>query len=381
MQNLKNMSDYTLVGCLHSDENIEVLIAFKGENTPENLYILNKIPFIKKNMELFKEFFFFFHSKNRVKEFEDLFVLDKNFYAVFKYKNCESIKAKFAKEVCVTVFDERCTYLEQILMKLNMLSNLPTGAMVCVTDPRNISIDEDKKVFINYNFSNMFKRGNHSEKDIYKNISDIIFTMLQMEAEVKYNKALHIVLEKCKNGVYSSIPQLTVDFKKAAKISKSTSLLSYLKYQLSLRKDKIAKITKYATTAAVIFGLAYLGYSNITKNTSPTSSAAVVSIGEVSYNGNSEDTSDKTISTEKEATVKDTTKSEINLSPGLDIEYEDYIIQYGDTIASICENYYKDATLESAVASFNNMTVNEKLVAGSLLKLPNKTAISLYISN
>lgn len=381
MQNLKNMSDYTLIGTLHADENIEVLIAFKEENTPDNLYIMNKIPFIRKNMEIFKSFFFCFNSKNKIKDFEDLFVLDKNFYAVFKYKNCENIKSKFSKELCVTVFEERCVFLEKILMKLNTLSILPIGALACITDPKNISIDSEKKIYITYNFSNIFKNENYSMADVYKNIGNIIFTILQVEAEVKYNKALHIVLDKCKNGVYSSIPELTVDLKRAEKISKSTSLLSYLKYQLSLRQNIITKATEYAAALAVVFGLTYLGYRTITKNTQPAASVQVVSIGDINYTGDSEDESDKEISTEKKSVQKEAVKNEINLSPGLDIEYEDYIIQYGDTISSICESYYKDTNLESAVASFNNLTANEKLVAGSLIKLPNKTAIALYTSN
>ncbi len=380
MQQKKNMCDYTLIGSLHSDENIEVLVAFKKENTPDNLYILNKIPFTRKNMDLFTKFFFCFNSKQKIPEFVDLFVLEKYFYAIFKYKSCESIKSKFEREVCVNVFDERCNFLEKILIKLNTLSKLPISAFVCVADPKNICIDGDNKLHIIYNFSDMFKNQNYSINDVYKNIGDVVFTMLQIEASVKYNKALHIVINKCKTGVYASIPELAVDLKKAAKISKSTSLFSYLKYQISLRRPIITKVTEIATVLAVAYGLAYLGYSNLKKNLQSSTSVSVFTIGEVSYNGNSEDDEDKSISTEKTTSTTTTTTSEISLSPGLDIEYEDYIVQYGDTISSICASYYNDATLESAVASFNNLTTSEKLVAGTLLKLPNKTAIALYVS-
>ena len=72
MANYQNMYDYTLIGTLHSDENIEVHIAFKGENTPDNLYILNKIPFIKENMDIFKNFFFCYNSSDKISDFEDL---------------------------------------------------------------------------------------------------------------------------------------------------------------------------------------------------------------------------------------------------------------------------------------------------------------------
>ncbi len=381
MTNDKNMYDYTLVGNLHSDENIEVLIAYKGENTPDNLYILNKIPFIRKNMNLFEKFFFRYNAPDKIDTFEDLFVYDKSFYAIFKYKNCESIKDRFAKDVCVNVFEDRCAILEKILMRLSRLSDFPVNALICISDPNNICIDEDNKLHINYNFSNLFKNENCKMNDVYRNISDVIFTMLQAEAEVKYNKALQVVLDKCKNGLYSSIPELTVDLKKAEKSSKSTTLLSYIKYQISLRKNLISKIVKNTTIAAVTFGLCYLGYSKIFHNTQSSSVAPVVAIGDVSYNGDSSDESSKEVNTDKETKPTEQAKFDINLSPGLDIEYEDYIVQYGDTISSICKNYYKDSSLETAVATFNSMDVNDKLVAGSILKLPNKTAIALYISN
>lgn len=381
MPDCKNMYDYTIIGSLHSDEKIEVLIAFKGENTPDNLYILNKIPFNRENIELFKKFFFCFNSKDRIEDFEDLFVYDRNFYVIFKYKNCESIKIRFAKSVCVNVFDDRCSFLEKILIKMDRLSNFPLNAFLCITDPDNICIDEDNKLRICYNFGNMFKKENSVMEDVYKNIGSIIFTLLQQEAEVKYNKALHVVLQRCSSGLYSSIPELVVDLKTAEKTSKNTGLLSYIKYRIGLRKNIISKIVKGATVTAVVLGLVYLGYNRLFQNTVSSSTAPVVAIGDVQYNGDSQDESDKEVSTETKKTENKTQGSTISLSPGLDIEYEDYIVQYGDTISSICESYYKDSSLENAVATFNDLEINDKLVAGSILKLPNKTAIALYTSN
>lgn len=381
MSDYKNMSDYTVIGSLYFSEDIEVLVAFKGENTPDNLYILNKIPFSRKNMELFKSFFFSFHCTNKIEEFEDFFVYESNFYAIFKYKNCENIRNKFSKEVCVNVFDDRCTFLEKILIKMDRLSKFPISAFMCMADPDNICIDNDNKLHICYNFSNIFKNQNCKMSDIYKSIGDVIFILLQSEADVKYNKALHVVLQRCRSGLYSSIPELTVDLKTAAKTSKSTSLISYIKYRISLKKHILIQISKYATAVAVALGLVYLGYTKIFQNTNSSGTAPVVAIGDVSYNGDSSDESDKTLTSAEKTEKKKKPKSDISLSPGLDIEYEDYIIQHGDTISSICEGYYKDSSFENAIATFNNMSVNDKLVAGSILKLPNRTAIALYTSN
>lgn len=381
MFNSQNMYDYMVIGTLHSDENIEVLIAYKGVNDPDNLYILNKIPFNKKNSNLFKKFFFCFTSEDKIEDFEDMFVFDKNFYVVYKYKKCESIKFRFSKEVCVNVFEDRCSFIEKVLIKLDRLSNFPIEAFASITDPNNICIDSKNKLHVSYNLSKMFSANEFTMNDVYKNIYNIVSIILEREAEVKYNKSLHVVLERCKNGLYASIPELAVDLKEAEKISKSTGLISYIKYRISLRKGTISKVIKYSTITAVICGLVYLGYSKIFQNTASSPVASVVSIGDISYNGNSEDESSKNVSTEKNTSKKEKSSSDISLSPGLDIEYEDYIVQYGDTISSICENYYKDATLSNAVSTFNDMEKEEKLIAGTILKLPNKTAIALYVSN
>ena len=62
------------------------------------------------------------------------------------------------------------------------------------------------------------------------------------------------------------------------------------------------------------------------------------------------------------------------------MEYEDYVVQQDDTISSICDEYYKDKKYATAIATFNGMEITDKLTPGTILKLPNRTAIALYIS-
>ena len=214
-----------------------------------------------------------------------------------------------------------------------------------------------------------------------KNIAEIIYTLLELECQAKFNKALHIVLDKCKNGVYRSIPELVIDLKKAEKICKTNSWFAYIKYQLSLRNELISRISKISTVSLIAIGLVYYAYSKLTYGQEAGTAPTVVSIGGVNYNGNKDDESEKTISSENiDSQTGSTQGADIVLSEGLDIEYEDYIVQYDDTIASICNEYYKDSKYITAVATFNGLDVNEKLTAGTIIKLPNKTAIALYTS-
>ena len=266
-------------------------------------------------------------------------------------------------------------------MKIDKISTLPPEVLASVIRPENILIDFDRHIHILYNFEHVPDYKQEPKLAVFKNIADIIFTMLQVEAEAKYNKALHVVLGKCKKGVYSSIPQLVVKLKKAAQISKNSSWLSYIKYQISLRKPIINKISRLASGVALIVGLGVLAYNKINEYNYSDTTIKAVSIGDITYSSGEEDESDKNVSTEKGSTTGTKKKTqEITLMPGLDMEYEDYIVQYGDTIASICDTYYKDSAYVSAVATFNGIEASEKLVPGVILKLPNRTAIALYIS-
>lgn len=381
MDNSKKNSEYVIIANMFHSEKIIVSIAYKGENTLDNLYIVNEFNYDKDDLYLFKQLFSVFNSNHRPKEFVDFFVRNQKFYAVFKYKEAPSIKEKYSKDISTTAFDERCKILEMILMKADGITKSSIDILGCATEADNIKVDDEKNIHINYNLQNIFKYRGASINVIFENIRNIILNTLPAECEAGFNKQLHIVLDKCKQGIYTSIPVLIIELKKAEKISKTSSWISYLKYRLSFKKPLIGKISRYALTLSIGVGLVYLIYSKITEGQRSDSAAAVVTIGGISYNGNSKDESDKTVSTENQDNQNNNTSSEnIVLSKGLDIDYEDYIVQQDDTVASICENYYKDSKYITAISTFNGIEVTDKLTPGTILKLPNRTAIALYIS-
>lgn len=383
MFNINKTLDYVVIASLFSNKEMNILVAYQGKNTLDNLYILNQFPYKKDNLKTFKMLFDVFSSKNKPKEFVNFFVEDNMYYVVFKYLEIENIKQKYHEEFSAVPFDERCTILEDILIRIDKISSLPTPIIGCLTEPQNIKIDKDKKINFHGNLQNLEIYNNQTGKDlILKNIHQIIFTLLKPEAQAGFNKPLHIVLDKWQRGVYESIPEMIVELKKAEKLSRTSSWFSYLKYQLSLHKDLTSKISKVVLSSLVVAGLFYLAYSKLTEGQQSGSAPVVVSIGDIAYNGNVNDESDKSVSTENvDNQSGNTSKADITLSEGLDMEYEDYIVQHGDTVSSISTNYYKDSKYITAVATFNGIDVNEKLTAGTILKLPNRTAIALYISH
>lgn len=381
MRNSQNNSDYVVIANIIENEKINVSIAYKGKNTLDNLYILNEFVYDKNDLYLFKTLFSIYDSDNRPKEFKDFFVRTDKFYAVFEYKEAPGIKEKYNKELSTTHFDDRCKILELILMKIDGITKSTYDILGCASESKNIKITDEKQIHINYNLENIFKYRGANFKTILENIHDIIKDVLPAECDAGFNKQLHIVLDKCKNGVYTSIPELVIELKKAEKISKASSWLSYIKYRIEFHKPLIKKVSNYAFTIMIAFGAVYLIYSKINEGKNSNVAASVVTIGNTTYNGNSKDESEKTVSTEKQDNQNSTkSAADIILSVGLDMDYEDYIVQQNDTVASICENYYKDTKYITAITTFNGIEANDKLTPGTILKLPNRTAIALYLS-
>ena len=376
---VRKESDYTVIATKYQSEKINIYIACKGEKKlANNLYILNEIPYESENINLFKTLFFIYSSKNKPKEFCDFFVQNDNFYSVFKYKESPNITQKYDKELSTSHFDERCRVLEHILMKVEQVNKLPKNVAACVTELENICVDDEKNIIFNYNLKNINSYPENDTKLIYKHIHDIIFTILRQECEAGFNKQLHIVLDKCKKNVYSSIPEMIVDLKKAEKISKSSSWWGYIKSKFELKKPIISKASRVALITTIVFGTFYLVYSKLSEGQKRDLSATF-SIGNLIYNANTSDSSEKAVSSENEDNQASTkSQGETTLTKGLDIAYDDYIVQKGDTVSSICESYYNDVKFVTAVSTFNGISINENLTPGSILKLPNRTAIALY---
>lgn len=383
MSNINKSLDYVSMASLFEGEGLKILVAYKGEKKLENFFILNEFSYNDENLEKFKVLFNMFNSPEKPKEFVDFFVEDEKFYAVFTYYQEDSIEKKYSKTLNTSHFDERCKILESILIYFESIYRFPRCILGCLSEPGNIRVDEEKNIHFIYDLRNMDKYSDEAKNLnlIFENISKVIYIFLQNEARAKFNKELHIVIDKCKRGVYRSIPQMAVELKRAERISMNSSWGSYIRYQISLRKDVIARASKISTAFIIVLGVVYLIRTKLNEDQNVNTAPTMVSIGGINYTGDTEDESDKTVSTENvDNQIGEVKSADIVLSPGLDIQYEDYIVQNGDTITSICNDYYKDEKFVTAVASFNGLDINDMLTAGSILKLPNRTAVALYTS-
>ena len=381
MQKVVKPSDYVVVAALYESETVNIKLTYKGEKKLENMYTLCEFPYNKDDTKYFKILFNLFHSKNKPKDFIEFFVTNDNFYAVFKYYQAPNVPLKFKKDLITAKFEERCFLLENILIRIEKYYKSPIEFSGCISEPKNICVDEENNVYFMFDFRNIEKYSGKNTDIIFDHIHEIIYTILRPEADQGFNKQLHIVLDKCKNHVYTSIPELVIELRKAEAVSKASNWISYLKYRFSLYKPQILHAGRNLLTFVIIFGLLYIAYNKINQGADVQVTNAV-SIGNVNYTADKEDDSQKTLTSENENETKPPKASSgnITLSEGLDMEYEDYIVQQDDTVASIAQNYYKDAKYTTAISTFNGIDTNEKLTPGSILKLPNRTAIALYTS-
>lgn len=385
MQKNLDISDYERIATLNKNvsSSIDVYIAkLKGSN---EFYIVNSFKHSKLNHETFRNFFFFYSNQSKTRDMTNFLTNDKYFYVIFKYNNYTNIKSKFSDEKNILNYTKRCDILKDILLKISILANMPIPAVICATKPENICIDKDNAPHITYNLEDYPKYTKHTIDSIFDNIADIISIILYKELEEKkitlnkiYNKPLIIVLDKCRKHIYKHIPELIVDLEKAEKLCDTTDIKSAATEQLNRKKMYLKRFAKFGMGIIIAASLFFLFKPLFVNKNIPQNSPTT--IGNIIYNSQNNST-DKSVSVESPDPdpVPNIDYSSVSIAPGTDIPYEEYIVQYGDTLESICVYYYNNQNLVHAVSSFNGISNSSNLIVGSILKLPNASSIEEFL--
>jgi hypothetical protein len=385
----KKIGNYKILADMKSstNTNIETKIGFRGNFPPDELFILNKFKHTKENNFFFKTLSIYFLSKFKINDYHDFFSDSEHFYAVFKYKKNQNLKYRYNKKACVANFDERLKVFEKILIKIYNLSEvykIPFSILSVIVTPENITVDENKNEFFIFDLHLLQNSEYYDEKFIFKNISNIILSIFDIESSSKYNKTLQIIIKKCKFGLYDSIAKLMVEFKKSAGEIKVSSFTTYWKHQIELRKYLIPKLTQMIIAPAMVAALVFLIYKKLNSVNETTEGAKPMVIGEVSYSAGSQDTTGKNITLQPivmDDTKKSSENNDILLTPEAPVEFDDYIVRKGDSISSICETFYANKRFESAISGFNNLEKENAILPGKILKLPNKASIAVYLED
>lgn len=375
MHNITDIKKYNIVGTLSNNPKCTVWIASLLENNdPENLFIINRLEHNSNNLSIFKEFFSYYTSKSKDNDITNFFASEKYFYIIFKHSKGESIEDRFQEDKLTDKFEKRYQILYAILMKLNSISNLPLPAFITLIKNENICININGKIQITYNLDGILDIEKPSNSMIYKHIADIIRLVLKHELKNKYNNQLGIILEKCENNLFSSIPQLIVELKKIEKTCTEGDAKSAATQLYNKNKAKMNKYYKFGGLGVGVIFLIYLCYSLFFLN-NKSSILDNFTLGNINYisKNPAEPSIENTISVP--ATDTQDELLDLSISPDTKITFNDYIVQYGDTFESICENNYSSKSFISTIKSFNNLYVDSQLVAGIIIKLPDETAV------
>lgn len=371
MSNIKDLSQYNIVGTLKENPNVGVYIASKKLDGSNELYIINRFTKSSSSNDIFKEIFTCY-SKKKYKDIVNFFANENYFCVVFKYSKGETIKEVFSPEKCKMGYSTRMQILQNILFRLETLSDMPYIILLNATLIQNLCMDQENNLKIAYNLSYISDRDQFTKKKLFQNIHDIIYTLLSNEVNKGHNGKLQIILDKCKNQLYSSIAELIVDLKKLDANTSKKTMKEKMKRWLNIHKKQV----KYAVIALVvpaIIGSGFFAYHLLTKNSKGTSSSEDAKIGDILYNLGTNSGSANTI--DKDIEASSNVIMDLTIDPTADINYDDYIVQYGDTFESICDEHYANSNYISAIISFNSLTKDTKLVAGSILRLPNKDEV------
>lgn len=379
MSNITDISQYDIIGTLADNNNFSAWIASETNSAGiENLCLVNRFPHSKGNQQIFKDFFSYYSSPNRSKDMVNFFASKDSFYIVFKYTKAECITDRFDEEKTTTDYNTRCAILHDILIKLQSISDLPLPAFVNASAASNICIDNDNKIQIIYNLNRLPDKQSATTAMVFDHIAEIIRLIFKHELNNRYNNQFHIILEKCDNHLYSSIPQLIVELEKAEKKPQESVLNASVKQFMAKHKKMIKRLSIIGGAGVGVLAVVLILNSLFGPGNKTSSSGEdVIAVGNIKYSTASNQNTDITIDPKEITTSSSTSGSEIDftLPANTDILSEDYIVQYGDTLESICESHYSSQDFVKTLETFNNIS-NVQLVAGMIIKLPDETAAS-----
>lgn len=371
-----DISEYKIVGTLSDTKNCSVWIASKKDPTDSNLYLINRFLHSDENLWIFKAFFSYYSSEKKISSMVNFFALDGSFYIIFKYYSAQCITEKYNSEETIETFETRCDILSNIILKIDSLHTLPVPALVNASNPENLCIDNEGKIHVIYSLDKINEKG--SMADVYKNIASIIKLLLKNEFSNKYDKHLPLIIEKCENNIYKSIPELIVDLENAEKKCHDNNLKTTI---LKFFNDNKDKIKKYSTIAGCIAGailIPFLIYKFVFAKNHPD--VLPVSLGMINYSTTADDAKLDMLDTSPQ---KDTSSEEVldlYIYPEDNVASQDYIVQYGDTLESICDQFYSSRNFVSTLQGFNSITSNAQLTAGLVIKIPDETDVRTLLS-
>ena len=367
---------YQYLGTLTETVYLTARVARRPDS--DELLLVNQVPHRQETRDFFCQLYASFARRGERSDFLELFSIDQDFFAVFRYNEGPSLAGLYAG--CPGAAGKRLRLLIDALFQIcSAAGDLPAAAVCSLLQPENLLLDGEEKIRLFYQLRPEFLFENDA-CDIWGEAASLMEFMMEKELKSPYHKFLRRIHKMCEAGLYESLPALISDLERAAAALSEMAPLQSLKAFVIKNKLRITQIS-WLGMVVLFFCLAVYLITTVTAKDT-TEVVPISDIGTVTYVAAQDEEGDSLQLTDPVRT-EDGEDPQFSGLPeaGADLASEDYIVQPGDTLASICAGCYGTAGYAELVASFNGLEANAELDPGSILLLPLRDQLAQYVED
>ena len=306
----------------------------------EELLLVNRVPHREETRDFFGALYASFLRRPERSDFLELFSIHQDFYAGFRYNEGPSLAALFAG--CPGAAGRRLRLLTAALFQgCRAAGDLPGAVQCSLLQPENLLLDGEERIHLLYRLHPEFLAGEEA-CDIWSEAADLMEFLMARELKSPYHKVLRSIHKKCAAGLYETLPAFISDLERAAGTLAETGPVQTAKAFVSRKKARLAQISWLGLVTLFVCLIVYL----ITELTAKDSQVVspISDIGTVTYVASQEEDGDSMQLTDPVEQPADGNVTFSSLpGQGAELVSEDYSVQPGDTLASICAGYYGSA--------------------------------------
>lgn len=376
MPETKLIPTYQYLGTLADTLYLTAQVARHPGST--ELLLVNRVPHRQETRAFFCDLYASFARRPERSDFLELFSVNQDFYAVFRYNEGPSLASLYAG--CPGAPGKRLRLLIDALFQVcSAAGDLPDAVVCSVLQPENLLLDDDERIRLLYQLHPEFLVED-AAYDVWSEAADLMEFLLEKELKSPYHKVLRNIHRMCRAGLYESLPAMISDLERAAETLAETGPIQSLKSFVLRKKARIAQISWLGMVTLFACLVVYL----ITELTGQQAAdvTPISDIGTITYVASQDEEGGGMQLTDPAQPDEggDVTFSSLP-DASADLASEDYIVQPGDTLASICTAHYGSAGYAELVAGFNGLQTDSELDPGSILLLPLRDQLAQYMEN
>lgn len=344
----------------------------------EELLLVNRIPHDKRSRAFFRDLYGAYCRRGERSDFLELFSMQQEFYAVFRY--CEGPSLLERYEGCRGAVGKRIQLLTTALFQVyTAAGNLPEPVVCSLLQPENLLVDDVDRIHLRYLLHPEFFL-EESGCSMWEETASLMQFLLGRELKKAYHKTLRTIYKKCSAGLYPSLPALIHDLEQAAEGLTDAGPVQALKTFVLRKKARLVQISWVGMVTLILCLVVYLITSLTGQQTTET--RPISDIGTVTYVASQKETGDSLLLTDPpvEPEQEDVTFTGVP-DPSTPLRSEDYIVQSGDTLDSVCVTFYGSAAYGPLVAGFNGIEADGPLEAGTILRMPLRDQLAQYLKD